>query len=69
VALAALAAFAVVAAMGLWPAHDPDEIEHIHDGLDKTDPHLAGAVRLGGGYRHRHTFVIDSHHPEWPQSV
>lgn len=61
--LGVVAAVAVLAAMRLWPAHDPEEIEHTHDALDASHPHLAG-----GGRRHRHAFVIDSHHPQWPHA-
>lgn len=65
-ALGLLAAVAVFAATRLWPAEDPDEIEHTHDGLDADHPHLSGAMPMGQGHRHSHAFVIDSHHPEWP---
>lgn len=61
-----LAIFAVAAAVSLWPSHDPDELEHVHHGLAPDHPHLADASLIGSGYLHRHTFVIDSHHPEWP---
>ena len=67
VVLAALAAAAVVAAARLWPSHDPDEIEHEHEGFEPDHPHVAGAVRGSAGFRHRHAFVIDSYHPEWPR--
>lgn len=66
-ALGVIAALAIAMAARLWPADDPDEIEHTHDAVDPRDPHLAGAVRTGHGLRHRHAFVIDSHHPEWPR--
>ena len=64
--LAVIAAVAIVAATRLWPAHDPDEIEHVHDELDDDHPHLVGATPTGNGHRHTHIFVIDSHHPDWP---
>lgn len=64
--LAVMAAAAILVAMRLWPARDPDEIEHVHDGLDDAHPHLVGAKRTGDGHRHAHVFVIDSHHPDWP---
>jgi H+ antiporter protein len=67
--LGGIAAVATAAAAWLWPAHDPEAIEHVHDMLDAHDPHLADAVRVSGGLRHRHAFVIDSHHPEWPRSA
>ncbi|QIB36492.1 MFS transporter [Ancylobacter pratisalsi] len=64
--LALLAGFAVLAALRLWPARDPDELEHVHGALAEDDPHLAGAVPVAGGHRHSHVFVIDRHHTEWP---
>jgi H+ antiporter protein len=67
-ALAVIAAVALVAATRLWPADDPDEIEHFHDMLDPDHPHVVGADRVAGGHRHVHAFVIDSHHQEWPRS-
>lgn len=69
VALAAIAAVAVQAAMLLWPSNDPDELEHTHAFLKDDDPHLAGAAGGPGSFRHTHTFVIDSNHPEWPRPV
>jgi H+ antiporter protein len=66
-ALGALAAVAVVVASRLWPAHEPDEIEHTHATLAPDHPHIAGAVPVRGGHRHAHAIVIDSHHPEWPR--
>ena len=67
VLLAAIAAAAVLAAAQLWPRDDPDAIEHVHEGLDASHPHLHGAARVERGHRHIHTYVIDSHHPEWPR--
>lgn len=64
--LAGIAIVAIVAALLLWPAPDEEELEHLHRDLAPDDPHLAGARPASGGYRHTHTFVIDSHHPEWP---
>lgn len=64
--LSLIAAAAIVTAARLWPAHDPDEIEHIHEKLGHDHPHLVGATRVGDGHRHVHVFVIDSHHPDWP---
>ena len=68
-ALGLIAAVAVFAAVRLWPAHDPDEIEHVHDTLDAGHPHLADAVRVDNGHRHAHRYVIDSCHTEWPRSA
>ena len=66
--LAALGAAGLVAALTLWPRHDLEEIEHVHQSLPPGDPHLADAGPApGGGFRHRHLFVIDSQHPHWPR--
>ncbi|SON55379.1 enterobactin exporter EntS [Hartmannibacter diazotrophicus] len=65
--LGSIASVAAIAATRLWPANDPDELEHIHATLAPNHPHLADAVPVGDGHRHRHSFVIDSHHPEWPR--
>jgi len=59
--LALLAAGAVFVATRVWPAKDPDELEHSHEDLELDHPHLHG-----GGRRHSHAFVIDSHHTDWP---
>ena len=73
VAFAVMAVLGVVgmaAAARLWPARDPEEVEHEHVAQGADDPHLhgaGGAVALGGGrYRHRHVLVIDERHPRWP---
>jgi H+ antiporter protein len=60
-ALAAVAALAVVVAIRVWPADDPDEVEHEHASLPHDHPHLAGT-----GRQHRHAFVIDREHTAWP---
>jgi MFS family permease len=62
--LAALAAAAVAAAFVVWPAHDPEAIEHTHDDLPVDHPHLAGN---GRGRSHVHAFVIDDLHKAWPE--
>ncbi|MFC3615722.1 MFS transporter [Lutimaribacter marinistellae] len=59
VALAALALLGLAAAMRLWPAADPDTLEHIHDNLPLDHPHLQGHRR------HAHSFVVDDNHPRW----
>lgn len=61
-----VAAAAMLAATRLWPAHDPEEIEHIYDNLAEDHAHIAGAARIDNGHKHARVFVIDSHHPEWP---
>lgn len=61
VILAILAGLAMLIALSVWPAADPEEIEHRHDDLPADHPHLAQA-----GQRHAHSFVIDDLHPAWP---
>lgn len=66
--LGLIAALAVLLALRLWPANDPDEIEHFHETLADDHPHVALAERSKQGRRHSHPYVIDSHHTEWPRS-
>jgi len=61
------AGVAVFLALRLWPAQDPDEIDHVHTTLPDDHPHVAHAERVGQGYRHRHSYVIDTHHAQWPR--
>jgi H+ antiporter protein len=68
-ALAIVAGFAMVVALWIWPANDPQSIEHTHENLPATHPHLAGGAPTSQGLRHSHAFVIDSIHPEWPRPV
>jgi len=60
VGMAALSAIGVVAALRLWPAHDPDVIPHDHADLPADDPHHAEHAKGD------HAFVIDRRHPKWP---
>jgi MFS family permease len=64
--LAVIAAAALVAAALLWPASDPEVVEHRHPGLSDDDPHWAEGARHGEG-RHAHAFVVDNLHPQWPR--
>jgi len=64
--LAALALAAAAGATALWPAHDPDRLEHVHHDLTPEHPHLKDARRGADGWRHDHHYVIDSHHHTWP---
>lgn len=61
--LAVLAAAAVAIVFSVWPARDPEAIEHIHHDLPPDHPHLAGA---GNGRNHVHAYVIDDLHKAWP---
>ncbi len=57
--LAALAALGIVLALRLWPARDPQVVEHRHEDLPLDHPHLRGART------HAHNYVIDDQHPRW----
>ncbi|WP_347717706.1 MFS transporter [Sphingomonas sp.] len=59
-AMAILAAIGVIAAARLWPAEDPDRIEHSHGDDDVGPEHQK--LHADGG----HDFVIDRKHPNWP---
>lgn len=61
--LALLAALAITLALAVWPANDPETIEHSHDELPADHPHLAQAKH---SRRHSHAFVIDDLHKAWP---
>ncbi|WP_335947710.1 MFS transporter [Salipiger bermudensis] len=58
--LAALASMGIIAALRLWPAGDPSEVEHSHEDLPPDHPHLQGHRQ------HRHAYVIDDIHRHWP---
>ena len=62
--LAALAAVAIGIGLAVWPAGDPESVEHEHDELPADHPHIAGDA---GRHRHAHTFVIDDMHQAWPR--
>ena len=62
--LAALAAVAIGIGFAVWPADDPEEVEHRHDELPADHPHLA---EDGHGGRHTHAYVIDDMHLAWPR--
>ncbi|WP_163273081.1 MFS transporter [Chelativorans alearense] len=64
--LAAIAAAALVTAALVWPASEPEVVEHRHPGLAQDDPHWAEGSRRGER-RHAHAFVIDDLHPQWPR--
>lgn len=64
--LAACVVVALVLAAWLWPAGDPDVVEHVHTELPADHPHLQDAKADGGGYRHAHSLVIDPLHRRWP---
>ena len=61
--LAALATIAIGIGFAVWPADDPEIVEHRHDELPADHPHLA---ETGDAHRHAHAYVIDDMHPAWP---
>lgn len=79
--LAIAAGGGAIAAVRLWPAHDPDIIEHDHHEIEHSHPLDAGVdhapplfgeadAKRGhrhGPVRHAHPFVIDDHHSIWPK--
>ena len=62
-ATAILAAVGTAIAVAIWPADDPDVVEHSHD-LPPDHPHLIDAHQDG---RAKHEFLIDDLHPRWPR--
>jgi MFS family permease len=62
--MAAIAAFGTLLAWRLWPAADRVAIEHTHDDLPSGHPHVAEHHVDG---RHRHEFLIDELHQDWPE--
>ncbi|MEN8133296.1 MAG: MFS transporter, partial [Pseudomonadota bacterium] len=81
--LALVTLTSTVAALALWPAHDPNEVEHVHQALEHEhlhvhDEHHQHAHEGWEGpqphshphehlpLRHKHPYVIDLHHPMWP---
>ncbi|MDJ0860327.1 MAG: MFS transporter [Dinoroseobacter sp.] len=74
-------AASVLLAAYLWPSGDPQVLEHEHDEIEHDHGHSPSAHHRdhalegdpSGRHRHRklrhaHPFVIDDHHPIWPQS-
>jgi hypothetical protein len=53
----------LIAGLWKWPVVDPEAVEHVHADLPAGHPHLAGE-RSGP---HRHPYVIDDLHLEWPR--
>lgn len=59
--LAVLTGLGAIAAIRLWPAEDMDD-HHVHHDLNPSHPHLVGATKVQGGYRHAHAHAKDQHH-------
>ncbi|WP_412079120.1 MFS transporter [Streptomyces xanthophaeus] len=68
-ALGAIALASATAAAVIWPARDPAHLEHAHPDLPRGHPHLTDAHAASYGGRHGHHYVIDRHHPRWPDSL
>ncbi|CAM3935239.1 MFS transporter [Nocardiopsis rhodophaea] len=64
--LCALTTVAAVAATRLWPAHDPEVIEHGHPELDPEHDHFNDGATVNGHRRHTHPYRIDGLHTRWP---
>jgi predicted MFS family arabinose efflux permease len=67
VVLALVAGAAVTAAAWVWPADDPEVVEHSHEGLPASHPHWNEGV-ADGRNRHAHAYVIDDLHSAWPHA-
>ncbi|MRD49588.1 MFS transporter [Caenimonas koreensis DSM 17982] len=63
--LAAVATFAIIVAVRVWPAAEETDLPHAHDDLAAGDPHLAEGAG-GSGKLHSHAYVVDDQHPRWP---
>lgn len=65
VLLGAITAGATAVTLRLWPAHDPEVVEHEHHDLAPGHAHLDGASLVGGVWRHAHPYRIDACHQRW----
>lgn len=61
--LATGAALAMIMTRIVWPADDPEVVQHSHAELPADHPHLA---QHGHGSQHVHPYVIDDSHTDWP---
>ncbi|MER9529775.1 MFS transporter [Mesorhizobium sp. M0309] len=66
--LGIIGAAALLAAVWLWPKHDPDVLVHTHVDLAEDDRHIGDAVWSEAGYEHSHGYVVDDRHPKWPKT-
>jgi len=67
IVLALIGGVAVATAAWLWPAGDPEIVEHSHEGLPASHPHWNEGV-ADGRNRHAHAYVIDDLHSAWPHA-
>ena len=68
VVLGIAGASAIWVASKVWPAQDPEVLEHEHPDLPAGHVHTLGAADGGGRMRHAHAFVVDDQHPHWPSA-
>ena len=61
---AGLAFLGIVLAIALWPANDPEVLQHRHDDLPADHPHVKEHHQGG---RAAHAFVLDDLHRTWPR--
>ncbi|MFF9175666.1 MFS transporter [Streptomyces sp. NPDC014793] len=62
IALGAITLATGLLAVRMWPSKDLAVVEHEHTGLRQDHPHLVGAERAGGGWRHSHYVPADALH-------
>jgi predicted MFS family arabinose efflux permease len=62
---AGLTLMSVGLAARLWPARDPEALEHDHANLEWSHPHLKEHAPHSGK-RHEHAYRIDRLHRRWP---
>jgi MFS family permease len=62
--MGAFAAFGLISAMILWPADDPQIVEHDHSDLPPDHPHLRDHRKV-----HSHPLIIDDLHRHWPRGA
>ena len=65
--LALVAGIGTVAALWIWPSHDPELLAHSHDDLPPGHEHLR--EDHAQGKTTSHAFVIDDIHPNWPRMI
>ncbi|HHG90411.1 MAG TPA: MFS transporter [Devosia sp.] len=64
--LGAIALVGAMAAVLVWPANEPVELEHEHPDLPADHPLFEKYPATGPRNRHSHVFVIDDEHRVWP---
>ncbi|MDP3262735.1 MAG: MFS transporter [Tabrizicola sp.] len=67
--LAAIGVAGLIGVLRLWPAEDAAELPHDHPDLPPDHPHLHAHPHLKArADAHRHSFVIDDLHRQWPKA-